>query len=397
MKFIFNQISRYIVFLLLKRAQNNYLQVTLVHSNKIFYFGHKNQNPVAKLSVYDESLFKDLLLNPGIGLAEGYMHFKWDTDNLFQVLDFFANNPSIAINNYGIVFFNHILRLLKNISKKIKLFLQSDERKDIRKHYDLSNDMFSLFLDSTMTYSCAIYNENDSLYKAQKNKYDLIINKLDITKNEKVLYIGFGWGGLCSEISNQTGCDVDGVTLSEAQYEYAKTNNSGQNILFEMKDFRKINKTYDKISSIEMLEALDYTKIGQFFEKIEEILNPGGKLFVQVITIPENRFNSYKNSEDFIQKYIFPGGMVHPLNRLLDLAEKKSTIKVIEINDISTNYVNTLNDWKVNFNKNINRINQLGFDDVFIRKWNYYFDYCAAGFKNNLIGNSQILFSKPLK
>ncbi len=397
MNSIFNQISRHIVFLLLKRARNNCLQITLINSNKLFYFGMRNHNPVAKISIYDESFFKDILFNPGIGLAEGYMHFKWDTDNLFQVLDFFANNPSISINNYGIVIFNNIFKLFKNIVKKIKLFLQSDERKDIRKHYDLSNDMFSLFLDSTMTYSCAIYNENDTLYTAQKNKYDLIINKLDISKNEKVLDIGFGWGGLCAEISNQTGSSVDGVSLSEAQYEYALKNNSGQNIFFELKDFRKINKTYDKITSIEMLEALDYTKIGQFFEKIEEILKPGGKLFVQVITIPEKRFDSYKNNEDFIQKHIFPGGMVHPLNRILELAKKKSTIKVIEINDISTNYVNTLHDWKINFNENINKINQLGFDEIFVRKWNYYFDYCAAGFKNNLIGNSQILFSKPLK
>ena len=156
-----------------------------------------------------------------------------------------------------------------------------------------------------------------------------------------------------------------------------------------------IDNKYDKISSIEMLEALNYTQISVFFEKIDNILKPGGKLFVQVITIPESRFQSYKKNKDFIQKYIFPNGMIHPVNRIIKASQKHSNLHVENINDISHNYVTTLNLWKQNFNNNIHLIKNLGYDDKFIKKWNYYFDYCAAGFENQLIGNSQIIFSKP--
>ena len=396
-KSIFNDISQKIIFYLLNKITVGYLCIHIQKTSEEFFFGNENSILKSKITVFDNSFFVELLLNQGMGFAESYMNGKWDTDNLFNILDVFAKNPHISINKRFTNFLSLINTPFNFIYVNTKFFFQKDESKDIQKHYDLSNEMFSLFLDDSMAYSCALFqNPKDSLNDAQINKFQSVINGLEIKSKDKFLDIGFGWGGLCNEVLKNFSCDIDAVTLSEAQLNYVNHNHfSDKRINYELKDFRLIDNKYDKISSIEMLEALNYTQISVFFEKIDNILKPGGKLFVQVITIPESRFQSYKKNKDFIQKYIFPNGMIHPVNRIIKASEKHSNLYVENINDISNNYVTTLNLWKQNFNNNIHLIKNLGYDDKFIKKWNYYFDYCAAGFENQLIGNSQIIFSKP--
>ena len=296
----------------------------------------------------------------------------------------FAKNPQISINNRLTNLISFVLTHIKFVFTNFKYYLQKDEREDIQKHYDLSNEMFSLFLDESMVYSCGIFkNLHESLNTSQINKFETIINGLNINSKDKFLDIGFGWGGLCKKIHDDIGCDIDGVTLSKAQLNYVTQNTEiSDQINFNLMDFRLINKKYDKIASIEMLEALNYTQIPIFFRKINEILNSNGKLFVQVITIPESRFDSYKKNTDFIQKYIFPNGMIHPENRIVEAAKKYANLKVEKIQDISEHYVQTLKLLKSNFNKNKSEILSLGYDEIFIKKWNYYFDYCATGFNN---------------
>ena len=395
-KNIFNFISQYIVLYLFRKISVGCLAIHITDTDQKYLFGDRSSKLNSNIVVNDRSFFQDLLLRQGIGFAESYMDGKWETESLYNSLDILAKNPQLSINRRLTNLLLFIYAPVKYIYTKFKLFLQTDERNDIKKHYDLSNEMFSLFLDESMAYSCAVFeNSKSSLYEAQKNKFEIISNDLQLKSKDKFLDIGFGWGGLCKQILNNFNCDIDAITLSEEQLKYVNQNEKmRKKINFKLMDFRLLNGKFDKIASIEMLEALNYTQISVFFQKIQNILNPNGKLFIQVITIPESRFDSYKSNTDFIQKYIFPNGMIHPLNRIIDAADRYAGLKTEKITDISEHYVNTLQLWKNNFNKNREKIINLGYDDIFIKKWNYYFDYCAAGFNNKLIGTSQIVFSK---
>jgi len=393
---ILNSISQKIIFYLFRKINTGYLTLVIENCNETYRFGNIKSEIKPTIKINDRTFFNDLLIKQGLGFAESYMKNKWETDNLYDTLDLFAKNPQISINKRLTNLISFVLTPIKFVFTNFKYYLQKDEREDIQKHYDLSNEMFSLFLDESMVYSCGIFKKlHESLNTSQINKFETIINGLNINSKDKFLDIGFGWGGLCKKIHDDIGCDIDGVTLSKAQLNYVTQNTEiSDQINFNLMDFRLINKKYDKIASIEMLEALNYTQIPIFFRKINEILNSNGKLFVQVITIPESRFDSYKKNTDFIQKYIFPNGMIHPENRIVEAAEKYANLKVEKIQDISEHYVQTLKLWKSNFNKNKSEILSLGYDEIFIKKWNYYFDYCATGFNNNLIGNSQIIFTK---
>ena len=393
---ILNSISQKIIFYLFRKINTGYLTLVIENCNETYRFGNIKSEIKPTIKINDRTFFNDLLIKQGLGFAESYMKNKWETDNLYDTLDLFAKNPQISINKRLTNLISFVLTPIKFVFTNFKYYLQKDEREDIQKHYDLSNEMFSLFLDESMVYSCGIFkNLHESLNTSQINKFETIINGLNINSKDKFLDIGFGWGGLCKKIHDDIGCDIDGVTLSKAQLNYVTQNTEiSDQINFNLMDCRLLNKKYDNIASIEMQEALNYTQIPIFFRKINEILNSNGKLFVQVITIPESRFDSYKKNTDFIQKYIFPNGMIHPENRIVEAAEKYANLKVEKIQDISEHYVQTLKLWKSNFNKNKSEILSLGYDEIFIKKWNYYFDYCATGFNNNLIGNSQIIFTK---
>ena len=394
-KNIFNFISQHIVLYLFRKISVGNITFYVIDSNRKYVFGDIDSKLKSEIVVNDRSFFQDLLLRQGMGFAESYMDGKWESESLYNSLDILAKNPQLSINRRLTNFLLYIYAPIKYIYTKFKLYFQKDERNDIKKHYDLSNEMFSLFLDKSMAYSCAVFEEpQSSLYEAQKNKFKIISNELQIKSKDKFLDIGFGWGGLCEQIYNNFHCDIDAITLSEEQLKYVTHNDKiSSEINFKLMDFRLLNGKFDKIASIEMLEALNYTQISVFFQKIQNILNYNGKLFIQVITIPESRFGSYKSNTDFIQKYIFPNGMIHPLNRIIDSADKYGGLKIEKVTDISSHYVKTLQLWKNNFNKNKKKIIDLGYDDVFIKKWNYYFDYCSAGFNNKLIGTSQIVFS----
>ena len=392
---ILNSISQKIIFYLFRKINTGYLTLVIENCNETYRFGNIKSEIKPTIKINDRTFFNDLLIKQGLGFAESYMKNKWETDNLYDTLDLFAKNPQISINKRLTNLISFVLTPIKFVFTNFKYYLQKDEREDIQKHYDLSNEMFSLFLDKSMAYSCAVFEEpQSSLFEAQKNKFKIISNDLQIKSKDKFLDIGFGWGGLCEQIYNNFHCDIDAITLSEEQLKYVTHNDKiSSEINFKLMDFRLLNGKFDKIASIEMLEALNYTQISVFFQKIQNILNYNGKLFIQVITIPESRFGSYKSNTDFIQKYIFPNGMIHPLNRIIDSADKYGGLKIEKVTDISSHYVKTLQLWKNNFNKNKKKIIDLGYDDVFIKKWNYYFDYCSAGFNNKLIGTSQIVFS----
>ena len=272
-------------------------------------------------------------------------------------------------------------------------------RRNIHRHYDLSNAFFQTFLDDSMAYSCAIFNNlNDTLEKAQQNKYNAIIQKARLDPADHLLEIGCGWGGFAIEAVRQTGCRVTGITISKDQYRLARkrVRDAGMQdrirILF--RDYRLMSGRYDKIVSIEMLEAVGHAYFGTFFKQLDRLLAPEGIAVIQTITIPDQRYEVYRKSHDWIQKHIFPGGLLPCLSILTRAMTRHSTLMVDHAENIGNHYATTLAEWHTRFNAHRNQVSQLGFDRIFQRKWAYYLGSCEAGFREGALGNLQLVLTR---
>nr|VDC94242.1 unnamed protein product [Brassica oleracea] len=288
---------------------------------------------------------------------------------------------------------------LKHVSRQNTL---TQARRNISRHYDLSNELFALFLDDTMTYSSAVFKSADEdLRTAQMRKIYLLIDKARIEKNHEVLEIGCGWGTLAIEVVKRTGCKYTGITLSIEQLKYAeeKVKEAGleDRITFKLCDYRQLSDAhkYDRIISCEMLEAVGHEFMETFFRHCEAALAEDGIFVLQFISIPEERYDEYRLSSDFIKEYIFPGGCLPSLARVTSAMASSSRLCIENVENIGIHYYQTLRLWRKTFLERQKQINDLGFDDKFIRTWEYYFDYCAAGFKTLTLGNYQVVFSRP--
>lgn len=275
-------------------------------------------------------------------------------------------------------------------------------RRNISRHYDLSNELFALFLDDTMTYSCAVFKaENEDLRVAQMRKISLLIEKARVQKHHEVLEIGCGWGTLAMEVVRRTGCKYTGITLSQEQLTYAemKVKEAGlqDRIRFLLCDYRQLPASYkcDRIISCEMIEAVGHEYMEDFFGCCESVLAKDGLFVLQFISIPDERYDEYRRSSDFIKEYIFPGGHLPSLSKITSAMSAASRLCMEHLENIGIHYYQTLRYWRKNFLENQSKINALGFDQKFIRTWEYYFDYCAAGFKTHTLGTYQIVFSRP--
>ncbi|KAA3485369.1 cyclopropane-fatty-acyl-phospholipid synthase family protein [Gossypium australe] len=276
------------------------------------------------------------------------------------------------------------------------------DKKDGLLNLVMSNDLFALFLDETMTYSCAVFKtEDEDLKDAQHRKISLLIEKARIDSKHEILEIGCGWGSLAIEVVKRTGCKYTGITLSEEQLKLAekRVKEAGlqENIRFQLCDYRQLPSTYkyDRIISCEMIEAVGHEYMEDFFGCCESVLADDGLLVLQFISIPEQRYDEYRRSSDFIKEYIFPGGCLPSLARITTAMNAASRLCVEHVENIGLHYYQTLRYWRKNFMEKQSKIHALGFNDKFIRTWEYYFDYCAAGFKSNTLGNYQVVFSRP--
>ncbi|XP_058210378.1 uncharacterized protein LOC131322860 isoform X3 [Rhododendron vialii] len=288
---------------------------------------------------------------------------------------------------------------LRHVSRQNTL---TQARRNISRHYDLSNELFALFLDESMTYSCAVFkSEDEELKVAQMRKISLLIEKARIDKEHEILEIGCGWGSLAIEVVKRTGCKYTGITLSEEQLRFAemKVNEAGlqDRIKFLLCDYRQLPDTYkyDRIISCEMIEAVGHEYMEEFFGCCDSVLAENGLLVLQFISIPDERYDEYRQSSDFIREYIFPGGCLPSLSRITSAMAASSRLCVEHLENIGIHYHQTLRCWRNNFLEQQSAIMALGFNEKFIRTWEYYFDYCAAGFKSNTLGNYQIVFSRP--
>ena len=346
--------------------------------------------PNADLKIENKDIIKKLLIEGSIAFGEEYVNGNINTSNLENLLSYFAiNNDDIEKK----IKYNLLFKIKNKLNHYFNKNTKKGSKRNIHSHYDLGNNFYKIWLDKSMTYSSAIFkNETDDLQTAQKNKYDKLLNLAEIKDNDEVLEIGSGWGGFVNQITSYFNCKITTTTISEEQYKYVtskflKIKNKNINIL--KKDYRDLTGRFDKIISIEMFEAVGKEFWNIYFKKLKSLLNQNGIIVLQIITIKDNAYNYYKNNPDFIQKHIFPGGMLPSINILKKILENNK-LKIIENKNYPEHYAKTLSNWRNNFNSSLNEIKKNGFDDRFIRLWNYYLAYCESGFKTKRIGLNQI-------
>ena len=327
----------------------------------------------SNIIINDNSVYKDLIFRGDLGFAESYISKKWETSNLNSLLKILLKNQQLNKKKWKPNFYNKIIENVNFVLKKNSL---NQAKKNISFHYDLGNDFYGSWLDETMSYSSAMYkNKNIDLKQAQEQKYKSIIENLDIKPHSSICEIGCGWGGFIKQIKkDKIDTSIDGYTISNQQFNYTKKNH--KNTFFE--DYRNIENRYTNIVSIEMFEAVGQKYWKTFFEKLNSMIDKNGTACLQIITINENSFSKYLSNVDFIQKYIFPGGML-PTKSILSNLFKDYGFKLYHKISFGYDYSRTLMEWKKNFNNNWEQIS-FNFDEKFKRLWNYYLDYCETGF-----------------
>ena len=373
-----------IVFKILQDIDSGYLEITSF-DGVIMKFGNPEDSLKANVKIKKPNFTFNLIKGGSIGFAESYMRDEFETDNLSNLIEITARNIKIIYKFSGLLDLPFI-NFLKNIFIKNT---KSRSKENISKHYDLGNEFFSLWLDKTLTYSSAIFEKkNQDLSDAQNNKYQKLINLIKPKNGDKVLEIGCGWGGFAEYLGKKYDIKLDCITISKKQYEYAKERihkcGLNEKVDIQIKDYRDLKDKYNSIASIEMIEAVGQNYLQSYFKTIKKNLANSGTAAIQAITIDDNLFDRYKNKQDFIQKYIFPGGFLPSKNSLnKHVSENGLTIKSYD--SYADHYSNTLALWRNEFNKKWDLIKNQGFDSTFKRMWEFYLSYCEAGFKSKNI------------
>ena len=373
-----------IVFNILKRINVGFLEIS-TFSGEVLKFGNPNDKLTVNLKIKNPALNFNLIKGGSIGFAECYMRDEFETNNLSNLIELTARNINIMHKFAGVL----DLKFLNFIKNRFIKNTKSRSKKNIAKHYDLGNDFFSLWLDKTLTYSSAIFDDkNKNLSDAQNNKYQKLINLIQPNNGDRVLEIGCGWGGFAEYLGKNYDVKLDCITISKKQFEYAKEriHNCGLNekVNIEIKDYRDLKGKYNSIASIEMIEAVGQNYLESYFKTIKHNLSDRGRAAIQAITIDDGLFDRYKNKEDFIQKYIFPGGFLPNKNTINKLVSNNG-LTVNSYISYADHYADTLAIWRDKFNKKWDLIKNQGFDLTFKRMWEFYLSYCEAGFKSKNI------------
>ncbi len=381
---ILYKISDKFVFNILSNIKVGYLEITN-YENKVFRLGDPKDFLKAKLKIKKPNFSFNLIKGGSIGLAESYMRREFETDNLSNLIEITARNIKIIYKFSGLLDFP-IVNFLKNVFIKNT---KNRSKKNIAKHYDLGNEFFSLWLDETLTYSSGIFNETiKDLSEAQNNKYQKMIDLIKPTNGDRVLEIGCGWGGFAEYLGKKYDVKLDCITISKKQFEYAKKRifmcGLNEKVNIQIKDYRDLKNKYNSIASIEMIEAVGQNYLESYFKTIKNNLSSDGRAAIQAITIDDNLFDRYKTKQDFIQKYIFPGGFL-PSKNSLNKYVSKNGLTIKSYDSYADHYASTLAIWKKEFNKKWDLIKMQGFDLTFKRMWEFYLSYCEAGFKSKNI------------
>ena len=372
------------VFNILSSIKVGFLEITN-YDGASFKFGNPKDELRAKLKIKKHNFSFNLIKGGSIGFAESYMRGEFETDNLSNLIEITARNIKIIYKFSGLLDFP-IVNFFKNTFIKNT---KNRSKENIAKHYDLGNEFFSLWLDETLTYSSGIFNETiNDLSEAQNNKYQKMIDLIKPNNGDKVLEIGCGWGGFAEYLGKKYDVKLDCITISKKQFEYARERiykcGLNEKVNIEIKDYRDLKNKYNSIASIEMIEAVGQNYLESYFKTIKSNLSSDGRAAIQAITIDDDLYDRYKTKQDFIQKYIFPGGFL-PSKNSLNKYVSENGLTINSYNSYADHYANTLAIWKNKFNKKWDLIKNQGFDLTFKRMWEFYLSYCEAGFKSKNI------------
>lgn len=396
----FDKRCRNLVHSVLSKLTYGKLEVVESTQHHIFPSQPQTDNPdliEGKIQIHDLSVYRDFVKGGSIGVAEAYIAGKWSSPNLTNVIRIFAKaqQQTDQLDSK-----KSLYNTIKNkLFHKHNRNTQLGSKRNILAHYDLGNELYTRFLDPKMMYSSAIYpSPTTSLEYAQLYKLQTICERLSLKSTDHLLEIGTGWGGLAIYAAQRYGCKVTTTTISDAQYEYAQEKVNGldlqDKITLLKKDYRELTGSFDKVVSIEMIEAVGYEFLPSFFKQCNARLKPGGKLLIQSITIADQRFQHYKNNVDFIQKYIFPGGFLPSVNVLSEHITHNTDLVIENLQDIGLDYAKTLADWRQAFLANWNELTQFGYDQEFKRLWLYYFAYCEGAFLERSISTVHLVARK---
>jgi len=391
-----NKLARNIVSHQLAKIHHGQLLIT--ENKKVSVFGTRNRIR-ADIKVLNPNFYAYILFGGSIGAAESYMRGDWRSKNLTDVIRLMAVNSAAMDSMEGS--YKLLLQPLFKIIHYLNKNTVAGSKKNIVRHYDLSNDFFALFLDTSMMYSSAIYaNTKMNLEEAAINKIKIICEKLKLKKTDRLVEIGSGWGGFAIYAAQNYGCHVTTTTISEQQFLYVKNKikqlKLSKKITLVKKDYRQLTGKYNKLVSIEMIEAVGHHFYDTYFSKIATLLTDDGDALIQAITIRDQRYKAALKSVDFIQKYIFPGSTIPSVTSMQESLTRATDMTIFDIQDIGSDYARTLNAWKVKFVANKARIKELGFDAEFMRMWFFYFCYCEGGFKEKVISDIHLHLTKPL-
>ncbi|MFH2130915.1 MAG: cyclopropane-fatty-acyl-phospholipid synthase family protein [bacterium] len=333
-----------------------------------------------------------------IGAGEAYMKGDWSSPNLTSVMRIFIRNIDVldSMENGLARLSAPIFRMLHWLNRNTR----SQSKKNIAAHYDLGNEFFQTFLDSTMMYSSAIFDRAEmTLEEASIHKLDRICKKLKLNETDHLLEIGTGWGGLAIHAAKHFGCRVTTTTISESQYAFAERRIAAEGlqdrITLLLKDYRELTGTYDKLVSIEMIEAVGHHFLDTYLQKCSSLLKPDGLMLIQSITIRDQRYEYARDNPDFIKTFIFPGGFLPSISVVSESFRKVTDMQLVHLEQFGDSYAETLNHWKINFHRNLKKIDQLGYPPEFQRMWEYYLSYCEGGFLEHYINCAQFVFEKP--
>ena len=373
-----------LVFNILKSINYGYLEITSIEGD-ILKFGNPEHDLKTSLIIKKPNFTYNLIRGGSIGFAECYMRGEFETDDLSNLIELTARNIKVIYRFSGLLDFP-IINFVKN---KLIKNTKSRSKENIAKHYDLGNDFFSLWLDNTLTYSSAIFEKDTkSLSEAQNNKYQKLIDLIKPKNGDKVLEIGCGWGGFAEYIGKKYEVKLDCITISKKQFDYASKrifkNGLNEKVKIKFKDYRDVKEKYNSIASIEMIEAVGKNYLSNYFNTIKSNLSENGKAAIQAITIDDDLFERYKKKQDFIQKYIFPGGFLPSKKSLYNLSSSKG-LAINRYDSYGFHYSNTLKIWRDEFLNKWDQISKQGFDLNFKRMWHFYLSYCEAGFKSKNI------------
>ena len=387
-------------FMLKVLAKLSVGSLTLKEQNETLIFGSTDDPsaPHAEVHVHDNDLYRRILTGGSIAAGETYIEGLWSSPDLTAVTRAFSANMAMleAMSDKQ----NCLARTALKVSHWARRNTTARSRENISAHYDLGNDFFSLFLDPSMMYSSAVFPSQESdLAAASQHKLHLICEDLELTSEDHLVEIGTGWGGMAIYAAENYGCQVTTTTISREQFDYTvaavaeKGLQDRITVLFD--DYRDLEGRFDKLVSIEMIEAVGHQFYDTYFATLSRLLKPHGKAVIQAITMTEQRYEQARDSVDFIKRYIFPGGCLPSLTVISDALARMTDMQMSHLRDITQDYADTLDAWHTEFLNKLDTVREMGFDDRFIRMWRYYLSYCEGGFRERIIGTYQITTTKP--